>query len=471
MKKIRLEKDMSQGDIGGPDSEVFFEFTQVKHDVKFGKKCHPNCQCGRFLEIGNSVFIQYTKKDDSTLEELPQRNVDFGGGLERLVAATNDDPDIFMTDLLKPVMDEVVKSYFSGIFDESLKYPGGTRIFSSNNEAEEFKNRTKKSVRIVADHMRASVFMVKEGIIPSNKGAGYVLRKLIRRSIVKLEPLRRGIITDGSNIQSFDKVIDAVINVYKDLYFQNEKLYGKIIQTIGDEVANFGKTFRKGLKVVENTEKVSGKIAFNLYQTYGFPLEVTTEIFSEKGQEIDEEEFKKEFEKHKEKSRTASAGMFKGGLADHSEEVKRLHTATHLLQAALRKVLGKHVEQKGQNITSERSRFDFSYDKKLTEKQLIDVEDWINDKVSKNLPVKHKLLEKEEAKKTGAIGLFEDKYGDNVNVYYVGESLTNSVSKEFCGGPHVKRTSEIGHVRIRKQEKIGAGIVRIYVVLELDDNA
>lgn len=462
---------MSQGDIGGPDSEVFYDFGEDlnfhEHSPWKKQKCHPNCECGRFLEIGNSVFIEYSKSQDGSLKELPQKNVDFGGGLERIAAAVKDNPDVFMTDLLKPIMDEVIKSYFSGIFDESLEYPVGASLFSNNKEAEEFKKRTKESVRIASDHIRASVFIAREGVVPSNKEAGYVLRRLIRRAVLKLEPLRKGIMADSDYTHSFNKVIGAVIDVYKGLYFQNEKQNGQINQTIRDEVANFGKTLRKGLKIVENTDKVTGKVAFDLYQTYGFPLEVTSEIFSEKGQKIDQKEFKQEFEKHKEKSRAASAGMFKGGLADASEEVVKLHTATHLLHWALRKVLGDSVRQEGSNITKERLRFDFSHPQKLTEKEVKKVEDLINQKIEADLPVHKTTEDKDGALKSGALAFFKETYPDKVSVYTIGKDPNKDwVSKELCGGPHVKATSKIGRVRIKKQDKIGSNLIRMYVTAE-----
>lgn len=397
---------MPVGEIGGPDSEIFYEFTSVEHQHDFGSKCHPNCDCGRFLEIGNSVFIQY-KKTDKGLEELPQKNVDFGGGLERITAAINNDPDIFKTDIYWPSIQKLEKL-------TGKKYEDNLVSF-----------------RIFADHLRASNALTSTGVVPSNKMQGYILRRLIRRMVTKFPEI--------------DKIIDNPV--------------------ILDEIKRFKTSLNNGLKEIKKVEKITGKIAFDLYQSFGFPLELTVELFREKGQEVNLEEFRKEFEEHKNKSRSTSAGVFKGGLADHSEEVVKLHTATHILLATLRKVLGEHVVQRGQNITPERSRFDFPNHEKLTNKQIQEVENMVNEIIIKELPVNFVVLPKDEAIKTGAIHAFNEKYADTVKVYYVGSSLEEAVSSEFCGGPHVTNTKEIGHVTIKKQEKIGSGLVRVYVVL------
>jgi len=401
---------MPVGEIGGPDSEIFFDFgeelklhenSEWKNDI-----CHPNCDCGRFLEIGNSVFIQY-KKIENGLEELPQKNVDFGGGLERIVAAVNNDPDVFKTDIYWPSIERLEKLTGKKYSDNLVSF------------------------RIFADHLRASLALVSTGVIPSNKMQGYILRRLIRRMVTKFPEI--------------DRIIEEKV--------------------ILDEIKRFKTSLNSGLKEINKIDTITGKVAFDLYQSFGFPLELTVELFKEKGQTVDLEEFKKEFEIHKDKSRSTSAGVFKGGLADHSEDVVRLHTATHLLLATLRKVLGDHVVQKGQNITSSRSRFDFPNPEKLTEDQLKEVEDKINEVIDQKLPVNFVVLPKDEAMATGAIHAFNEKYTDTVKVYYVGENLETAVSREFCGGPHVTNTSEIGHVTINKQEKIGNGIIRLYVRL------
>jgi alanyl-tRNA synthetase len=393
---------MPEGEIGGPDSEIFFEFDSIKHDKKFGEKCHPNCDCGRFLEIGNSVFIQYRKKTDGSLEELPQKNVDFGGGLERISAALNNNPDVFKSD----------------IFNKTIK------------KLEEITNNTyKKNIknfRIIADHLRASEALIKNGVVPSNKQQGYVLRRLIRRIATKLDNL--------------------------ELLTEN-----KIIL---DELTKFKGTLEKGLKEVEKIEKIDGKLAFDLYQTYGFPIELTIELFEEKGQKVNMKEFKKEFEKHKEMSRSTSVGMFKGGLVDHGEETTKLHTATHLLHASLREILGNGVTQKGSHITSERLRFDFSYPEKLTDEELEKVEELMNKQIDSSLPISFSEMSLNEARSSGALAFFSEKYGEKVKVYSIG-----NFSREVCGGPHVGNTNELGRAKIIKQEKVGSDVVRIYLKL------
>ena len=394
---------MPEGEIGGPDSEVFFEFDSVTHDPKFGEKCHPNCECGRFLEIGNSVFIQYVKKSGK-LVELPQKNVDFGGGLERIVAATNNDPDMFKIDV------------FSEIINKTEEVSG--KSYAGN----------KVSMRIVADHLRAAEALIADGVVPSNKLQGYVLRRLIRRSAVKLRDLEK--ITDN--------------------------------KVIIEEVEKFTKSLDQGLKEFEKLAVINGKVAFDLYQTYGFPLELTLELAQEKGLKVDVDEFKEAFEEHQEKSRTQSAGVFKGGLMDHSKETTRLHTATHLLHAALRKVLGEHVTQKGSNITHERLRFDFTHDKRLSDEEIKEIEDTVNEQIDRDLPVSFEVMTLEEAKQKGALANFTQKYGEKVKVYSIGD-----FSKEVCGGPHVTKLSEIaGRVRITKEESVSAGIRRIYAVIK-----
>ena len=403
-------EQMPEGEIGGPDSEIFLEFPDIKHDPRFGKECHPNCDCGRFIEIGNSVFIQYLKQNGK-LVELPQKNVDFGGGLERIAAALNGDSDVFKTDIYKSTIDELErvtgKSY-------------------SDNE---------RTMRIIADHLRAANALSENGVVPANKQQGYVMRRLIRRAALKMRNLK----PDFSS-HDFESITKE--------------------KTVLEEIERFKKTLESGLKEASKIEKIDGKKAFDLYQTYGFPLELTVEIFSEKGQEIDNDQFAKEFEKHKEKSRSASSGMFKGGLADHSEVVIKYHTATHLLQQALRDVLGDMVHQAGSNITAERLRFDFTFNRKLTAGEVAEVEGIINAKIKEDLPVTKEIMPKEKALKEGALAFFPEKYPETTSVYSIG-----GYSKELCGGPHVSRTSQIGNVRIIKEEAAGAGLRRIYAKL------
>ncbi|PIP57171.1 alanine--tRNA ligase [Candidatus Woesebacteria bacterium CG22_combo_CG10-13_8_21_14_all_45_10] len=400
--------DMPVGEIGGPDSEIFFDFG-LSHNPEYGRKCHPNCNCGRFLEIGNSVFMQYVKNADGSLSELSQKNVDFGGGLERITAAVNRDPDIFKIDIYQPQI-------------KALEIIAGKKYGEGKAET--------KGFRVIADHLRAASVIAKEGVVPGNKLQGYILRRLIRRAGVKMHKLQ----------------ISA-----SDL---------KISGTIGDEINKFEKILASGTRLARNMNIKP----FDLYQSYGIPLEITQEIFALQGRKItdkDRKEFEKEFNKHRESSRTASAGMFKGGLADTSEEVTKLHTTTHLLHASLRKVLDEGVSQKGSNITAERLRFDFSYPRKLTDEELTQAEDLINLQIAKDLPVSFKTMGLEAAIKLGALHFFAEKYGKQVKVYSIGD-----FSKEVCGGPHVTRTGKIGRVRIIKQEKTGADLIRIYVGLE-----
>jgi len=413
---------MPVGEIGGPDSEVFFEFTEVEHDKKYGEKCEPSCECGRFLEIGNSVFIQYKKIASGKLEELPVKNVDFGGGLERLVMATEDQPDIFKT------------SIFADIIKKLEKITG--KNYGENE-------RVSLNMRVVAEHTRAANVLMDAGVIPSNKQQGYVLRRLIRRSAVKMRNIK-------GNLEEND-----------------------LGESLSEEVGKFIKTLDKGLREVGKIEKINGKAAFDLYQSYGFPLEITEEIFEEKGQEINHEEFKIEFEKHKDLSRTASAGKFKGGLADTSEDTTKLHTVTHLLHESLRRVLGDHVEQKGSNITSERLRFDFVHSEKLTDKEIEEIEEMINEQIKNNLKVTKTSMTLSEAKKKGALAFFGDKYDEQVNVYSIGDPTKDKkiFSKEVCGGPHVENTNEIGgRVKIAKQDSVSAGVRRVYAVINKKTN-
>ncbi len=398
--------EMAVNDIGGPSSEIFYEFDSIKHNKKFGDKCHPNCDCGRFLEIGNCVFITYKKLADGGLEELPQKNVDFGGGWERITAAANNDPDIFKTDIFWPLIEKLIKH-------TGIKYEDNMSNY-----------------RVYADHLRASLALIGQGVYPSNKMHGYILRRLIRRMATKFNDL--------------EKVIDNPVII--------------------EELKKFKVSLDKGLKEINKIEKITGKIAFDLYQSYGFPLELTVELFEEKGQKVDLEEFKKEFEKHKDASRSTSKGMFRGGLEDHSEETTKLHTATHMLHASLRKVLGDSVSQKGSHITAERLRFDFSYTEKLTDEQAEKVMDLINEKIDEDLPVSFVETTPDEAIKMGALHFFAEKYGEKVKMYTIG-SDNDFFSREICGGPHVTSTGLLGHARMIKQEKIGSGVIRIYVGL------
>jgi len=430
--------NMPVGEIGGPDSEVFFEFKQVVHDPAFGENCHPNCDCGRFLEIGNNVFIQYKKEENGSLTELPSKNVDFGGGLERLLAAANNTPDVFQTDVFVSII-QLIETITGRKYSDPA---------------------AQKQIRVIADHIKAAVFLIKDGVRPSNKEQGYVLRRLLRRSAVKYRSL-----VSAFNPADIAKVAKGVIDTYEGIYFDGNVDTPEISSFIKDEMDRFGKTLEKGLREAEKIQQIDGSKAFDLYQTFGFPLEVTEELFKEKGQNIDHVQFRTQFDKHKDLSRSASAGKFKGGLADHSDQVLKYHTATHLLHQALFDVFGNDVRQEGSNITGERLRFDFYCKIKPTEEQTNKIESIINEKIMEALPMRFKLMQKEDALKVGARSFFRDKYPDQVKVYYIGgtdDQPETAYSKEFCGGPHVKNTKEIGSLTIFKLETIGSNLFRIY---------
>lgn len=434
---------MPAGEIGGPDSEIFYMFDEVKHDPEFGSFCHPNCDCGKFLEIGNSVFMQYQKMEDGSLKELPQKNVDFGGGLERVAAALLDNPDIFHIDV------------FAGVIKKISEETGV--IYNSDAKKD-------ISFRIIADHLRASVNLLAEGVIPSNKLQGYALRRLIRRAMFHFHLLGSGIA--GS-------AVAHIAEDYKNFYPNVAGNWQFIEENLTAEATRFEAALKRGLakltKAVNDGKLIDGEFAFDLYQTEGFPLELTMEILNQNGIVFSPEEknaFESEFEKHKDASRSASSGMFKGGLAEASVVTTKLHTSTHLLQAALRQILGEHVGQKGSHITAERLRFDFSHPQKLTDEEVQKVEKLINEKIKEDLPVSFTTMNLKDAMKSGAMHFFAEKYGNEVKVYTVGDPNGAWFSKEICGGPHVNHTGEIGGVKIIKQEKIGAGIIRIYAALD-----
>ncbi|MBI3887691.1 alanine--tRNA ligase [Candidatus Microgenomates bacterium] len=406
--------EMPIGEPGGPDSEIFYEFTEVKHSPEFGENCHPNCDCGRFIEIGNSVFMTYLKTDKGFIP-LKKKNIDFGGGFERMLAAVNNVPDIFKTDLYSKIISEIESILGKKYLDDQ------------------------KTFRIIADHIKASVFLISDGVVPSNKMQGYFLRRLLRRSLVK------------ARNSDFTKVCQAVFNTYEDTqYFKNTNKEN-VYKIVSDEQNKFAKTLEEGLK------KINHVSPFDLYQTYGFPIEVTQELFTEMGKVLDKKTFDEQLKKHQELSRSSSEGMFKGGLADHSEIVTKYHTATHLLQAALRKILGDTVHQEGSNLTSERLRFDFNFARKITNDELKKIAELVNLQIEKGLEQKKETMTYEEALKSGAITFFKERYPEKVTVYTFGD-----FSKEICGGPHVENTKAIGKFEIIKEESVAAGIRRIY---------
>ncbi len=425
-----IPENMPSGEPGGPDSEVFYEFTDVQHDEKFGKKCHPNCECGRFMEIGNSVFMEY-KKTDGGFVALPNKNVDFGGGLERILTALNNNPDVFTTDLYYPIVQSI-------------------EIISHKNYE---KRENAEKMRVIADHLKAASLLIKMDIFPSNKERGYFLRRLLRRVVVKILKLKQ---SSSINANELSPIIKKIVAIYQDIYF--EKNDDKKIQlVIEEEINRFNKTLNKGMAILEKITNPTGKQIFDLYQTYGFPKELSEELLRERGLKFDKSQFNEEFEKHRLLSRQASAGMFKGGLADKSEQTIKFHTATHLINQALSDVLGDKVRQEGSNITSKRLRFDFYYPYKISQEQIKKVENIVKQKIDESLSVYFKIIPKEEAYKIGAKSFFREKYPDMVKVYFIG-----NYSKELCGGPHVTNTKEIKQIKIFKFEKIGNSIYRIY---------
>lgn len=425
---------MPVGEPGGPDSEVFYDFSDPKihKESKYkDKKCHINCNCGRYMEIGNSVFMEFIKTRDG-FSELPQKNVDFGGGLERLLAAAENEQDVFKTSLYFPVIKKIEEL-------SSKKY-----------------DEDKSAMRIIADHLKASVFIALSGVKPSNKEQGYVLRRLIRRSVVKYHELTENF----TPTEEFEKIVEEILKVEQEVEperIKKERDLKTITKVLSDELIRFGKSLNTGLKIIEKTEKITGKQAFDLYQSYGFPLEITIELMKKKKENVNVNEFKKEFEKHKELSRSASSGMFKGGLADSGEQTVMGHTATHLLHKVLKDILGDKINQSGSNITKERVRFDFSFERKLTDGEIKKLEEAVNEKIKENLPVKFEIMSLDKAKEIGAIGLFNKKYENKVKVYSIGE-----YSREICGGPHVDFTGKLKRFKIIKQENIGHGLKRIY---------
>lgn len=424
---------MSPGEPGGPDSELFFEF-DVEHNPAFGEHCHPNCDCGRYFEIGNSVFMEYRKKDGKGFDKLAKQNVDFGGGLERMLAATNDQPDIFRTDM----------------------FDGGVKLLESLSGLSYDDADYTKSFQIILDHVRAAAFLISDGVIPSNTEKGYYVRRLIRRSVRHWD--RLGIERGG-----LESTVDAILGCYEDAYPETFVKKDEIKAEIVKEEEKFRKTLQQGKKEFEkiSADDISGKDAFNLYQSYGFPIELTEELAYEKGVAVDSLGFRAELKAHQELSRSSSDKMFKSGLGDTSEMSVRYHTATHLLHQSLRKVLGDGVQQKGSNITPERLRFDFSYPEKMTPEQIAAVETMVNEQIQRDLQVTSATMSPDQAKQEGAIGLFGHKYGDSVSVYTMGD-----FSKEICTGPHVEHTGGMGKFRIAKEEAVSAGVRRIKAVLE-----
>ncbi|MDQ5889698.1 MAG: alanyl-tRNA synthetase, partial [Patescibacteria group bacterium] len=426
----------SPGDNGpcGPDTEIFYDITEEGlGDLTLEEylRADDNQQV---VEIWNNVFMEYEKRDGKVVGKLSQKNVDTGAGLERFVMALQGKNNIFETDLFSSLMESI----------ESL-------AISSNS----------KSSRIIADHLRTSVFMIGDGVTPSNTDRGYILRRLLRRAIFNT-------ISKNLTQEQINSLVAIIINKYQFIYPELQNLSDLIKKEILTEADKFTKTLKDGLREFDKLSgsNISGPDAFKLFTTYGFPIEMTKELAENKNISIDLEGYAEEFKRHQELSRQGAEQKFKGGLADNSEKTVQYHTTTHLLHQALREVLGDHVSQKGSNITPERLRFDFTHTAKMTEAEKKEVEDIVNDKISKQLPVNSIILPKEEAEKTGALHFFGDKYGDQVSIYYIGENLESAYSKEFCGGPHVTNTMDLGRFKIIKEEAVASGVRRIKAVLE-----
>ena len=416
----------------GSDTEMFYDTGKPK----CSPECNPDCDCGKYVEIWNNVFMEFFKHEDGSLTPLKQKNVDTGLGLERVNMLLQGKETPYDTEIFKPIMEKL----------EELQ-----KVDNINSR------------RIVAEHLRSSMMIICDGGRPSNIDRGYVLRRLIRRMIRHLNKLQ-------ISLDELAGLIDLNIENLKEMYPDLEKNKDIIKSVIIEEKDKFVKTLTHGEKefnkemnkASQNGQKIiDGKVVFKLYDTYGFPPEVTKELAEENGYSVDIEEFNKLFKEHQEKSRVGAEQKFKGGLASTGEMETKYHTATHLLNAALKKVLGPHVHQKGSNITHERMRFDFSHDSKLTDEEKKKVEDLVNEYIQMAIPVERLEMKKEDAIKMGAEAMFLDKYGDIVTVYKIGD-----VSIELCGGPHVKNTSELGKFKIKKEESSSSGVRRIKAILE-----
>ncbi len=456
--RVGVPEHMPVGEPGGPDTEMFWDFGLHLglHERSLWKDmpCHVNCDCGRFVEIGNNVFMEYVKTPDG-FAKLPKPNVDFGGGLERMAAAVNDNPDVFLVDI------------FDGA-RETLEKLSGKRYGEGEKETYSF--------RVILDHLRAATFLIGDGVFPSNKDQGYFVRRLIRRAV------RFGN-TLGIERDFVSRVSRCFCEVYGSAYPTLFEKGESIITSLSEEEEKFRKTLTRGLLQFEKFYEISvrwlesgegerrekripGAVAFDLFATYGFPIELTIEIAHERGMQVDIDDFEKEMEKHRALSRTASAGKFKGGLADHSEKTTKLHTATHLMLAGLRKFLGEGVHQAGSNITEERARFDFTFPEKVPREILDKVEAYVNEAIAAGCSVETEILEKETARKRGVEGSFWEKYPEKVTVYRVKGMDGTVYSEELCGGPHVSMTNNMGRFRIVKEEASSAGVRRIKAVLE-----
>ena len=420
----------------GPDTEIFYDMGKEKCS---NPNCGPTCNCGKYVEIWNNVFMEYNKQKDGTYKKMDIHNVDTGLGLERVLCILNGQKSVYDTEIFMPIMNALVENTGVQITDENVK------IF-----------------RILADHLRAITFILGDdkGVSPSNVDQGYVLRRLIRRVYRHLKSLCN---PDGIMV----KVSKIIVDEFKGVYPELERNQAFIIKSLEDEERTFSKTLDQGIKIAQKFlsnvsagEMLSGEMAFKLYDTYGFPIELTQELAMEKGIEVDVKGFKEHYQKHQELSRQGADQKFKGGLADNGEQTTKLHTATHLLNGALRKVLGDTVFQKGSNITAERLRFDFSFERKMTPEEIQQVSDIVNEAIAKDIEVICEEMPIEQARESGAIGVFGNKYGENVKVYTI-----EGYSKENCGGPHAERTGDLKNFKILKEESSSAGVRRIKAII------
>lgn len=431
--------NMPVGEPGGPDSEMFYDFG-TEHNTDFGEHCHPNCDCGRFMEIGNNVFMQYGKKGEDAFEELANKNIDFGGGLERIIAAVNNDPDVFKTDLLWNVVKQI-QELTGKKYDENLE-----------------------AFRVITDHIRGAVFMIGDGVLPGNTEQGYFVRRLLRRSVRYADML-------GMPEGELKNLAESVIETYSAHYTNLEQSHKLIVEAIATEETQFRKTLEKGLRQfnkINSKTQISAQEAFDLFTTNGFPVELTQEIAAERDMDVDMEGFKKLMETHKETSRAGAEHKFKGGLADQSDKVVQYHTVTHLMLAGLRTFLGNDVHQAGSNITGERLRFDFTHGEKVEREVLDKVEAFVNNAIQTGGKVTIDMMDKDVAHSDPTIeGSFWDRYPDEVKVYSVTGTDNTVFSRELCGGPHVSELEDItGTFRITKEESSSAGVRRVKAILE-----
>lgn len=439
-------QEMPVGEPGGPTTEMFYLFPGVAHDPAYGAYCHVNCDCGRYIELGNSVFMAYVKTGDG-VKPLPKQNVDYGGGLERIAAASIDSPDVFKISLLWPIV-------------EKLEELSGKRYDSHTN-----------AMRVIADHLRGAAFLAVDGVVPSNKEQGYVMRRLVRRAI-------RFAFDLGVEQNLNEQIVPVIIGLYEHDFPEVTAKKQDIIDILTKEEKIFRQTLRKGIHEFEKMTKVTGELngemIFKLYDTYGFPVELTHEEAYTHGTPVADgaqQEFDRLMNEQRERSHTASKGVFKGGLGGHTMQHKKYHTATHLMYQSLRQVLGDHVIQRGSNITEERLRFDFSHPEKVTPEQIKQVEDIVNGQIDADLKVSWAEYPTEEATgPLGALGQFGDRYGDTVKVYkMIADGADKPFSFEICGGPHVDHTGQLAEegkrFKIVKEEASSAGIRRIKAVL------